>query len=104
MQSIFPLSGEIDIATRSANRQAAERFWADAEGPVWLIDLSDVSFMDSTGLGLLAEFYREARRRGVSVTLRLASPALLRLITITGMGSLFEIEPPIHAGSDEGTP
>jgi anti-sigma B factor antagonist len=92
MQPVFPLSGEIDAATREADRDAAESFFASADGPVWVVDLTAVTFMDSSGLALLIKVRKEANSRGATVTLRGPSPTILKLLTITGLKALFAVE------------
>ena len=56
-------------------------------------DLSDVRFMDSSGLGVLVTVLKEAREMGG--TLRLINPqeSIARLLRITGMDVLFDWDP-----------
>lgn len=57
-----------------------------------VIDLEDVSFIDSSGLRSLLGASRRARGRGTDVVLRSVGPEVARLLDITGTSSQFVIE------------
>ena len=59
-----------------------------------LVDLSDVTFMDSTALGLLAA---EQRRRAEPLQLVVTAPQLLRILEVTGYTRVFVI----HSSLDD---
>jgi anti-anti-sigma factor len=58
-----------------------------------VIDLKEVPFMDSSGLGTLVTLYVTCRTRGCTLELINVSPALRTLLGMTNLLSLFE-----HAG------
>jgi anti-sigma B factor antagonist len=95
VESVFVLAGELDEATRAATLDAAEQFWATVQGRVWVVDLTDVGFIDSTGLGLLVEMRSRANDRGAAVIIRNPSPRVVTMLRITGMTQLFTFDPPI---------
>ena len=86
---VLALSGEIDIATVGKMREALARGAAAGVGEIW-VDLTDVGFMDSTGLTALVH----ARRDGVP-RLSLICPAgpVRRVIEIAGIDQVV----PVHA-------
>ena len=53
------------------------------------MNLSELTFCDAAGLGVLARLARHARRKGRSLKLTAARPALLRIMRITGMDEAF---------------
>jgi anti-anti-sigma factor len=55
-----------------------------------VIDLKEVPFMDSSGLGALVTLYVSARTRGCKLELINMSPALRGLLGATNLLSLFE--------------
>lgn len=55
-------SGELDISSVPSFRAAGERAWRDGHGGV-VVDLSEVSFIDSTGLGAIIELHGHLRRQ-----------------------------------------
>ena len=57
-----------------------------------VIDLADVSFIDSSGLRSLLGASRRAQARKSSVTLRSVGPEVARLLQITGTTDQFVVE------------
>lgn len=72
--------GEVDISTVEQLRQRISRELA-ADGEILLIDLTEVSFIDSSGLRAILEAAALAPER-VRV---IPGPVALRLFTITGV-------------------
>ncbi|WP_156755343.1 STAS domain-containing protein [Actinokineospora pegani] len=86
--------GRVDVQTVGAVRTAlrdAEQDRAD----VLVLDLSEVSFLDSAGLSLLVEQHKRCAEHGVALRLVADSPAVLRPIELTGLDSLLEIHPTV---------
>ena len=80
------ISGEIDIATSRAMRDAL----ATGPGPVHLeVDLSAVTFMDASGIGVLLAARQRAVDSGGSLTLRAPSWAVRRLTGVLGLDEVF---------------
>jgi anti-sigma B factor antagonist len=73
--------GEIDVASSRALRGQALDAAANASGPV-AIDLCDVTFLDSTGLGLLIDIRMAVRGELATVS---NSRAVRNVITLTGL-------------------
>jgi len=86
------LTGEIDLYTAPFVREAALRAIRHHDGRLH-IDLSGVTFMDSTGLEVLLATRRRAELSGG--TLRLIDPtqSVLRVLEVTGVDRLFHITP-----------
>jgi anti-anti-sigma factor len=55
-----------------------------------VLDLKEVPFMDSAGLGTIVTLYVSARTRGCKIELINVSPALRSLLGMTNLLSLFE--------------
>jgi anti-anti-sigma factor len=80
--------GELDIATAD-QAYAYLRDVVDSQaGPV-MMNLSELTFCDAAGLGVLARVAGYARRSGRSVKLTAARPSLIRIMNITGMDEAF---------------
>lgn len=88
--------GEIDASTAPTLEKAFDDL-PDGNGRV-VLDLSDVSFIDSSGLRVLIALARRADEEGRPVVLDRPSPAVARLLDITGLVELFG-----GAGHDETT-
>jgi anti-sigma B factor antagonist len=80
--------GELDIATADQAYAYLRDVVDSQRGPV-LMNLSELSFCDAAGLGVLARVAGYARRCGRVLKLTAARPALLRIMAITGMDEAF---------------
>ena len=57
-----------------------------------VVDLSRCGFVDANALSMLVDVHRRAWRAGGVLTLRGCSPRVLRLLSLTGLRRVFEIE------------
>ncbi|MCU1504653.1 MAG: anti-sigma-factor antagonist [Ilumatobacteraceae bacterium] len=81
--------GDIDVA--GGPLVDAAILEGESEQPV-IIDLTEVTFIDSSGLRSLLSASRRAGERGTEVVLRSPSAAVRRLLEITGTEGQFRIE------------
>jgi anti-anti-sigma factor len=84
------LSGEIDMCTAELFREAALAAIDQGHTDVH-IDLSAVTFMDSTGLNALLATSRRAESAGGRLQLVDPPRAVKRVLEVTGVKQLFEI-------------
>jgi anti-anti-sigma factor len=80
--------GELDIATADQAYAYLRDVVDSQEGPV-MMNLSELTFCDAAGLGVLARVAGHARRAGHSLKLTSARPSLVRIMRITGMDEAF---------------
>ena len=89
--SVLAVSGEIDIDTvdllRSAVTDALQAGVRDL-----IIDLNQVTYLDSAGLGMLVGTYKRLTAEEGSLTVRCCVPRILRLFTITRLTDLLRID------------
>jgi anti-sigma B factor antagonist len=64
----------------------------DSGATTIVVDLLEVTFMDSTGLAVLIDAGKRLRRFDGGLVLVTDSPSITRLLTIRGLGRLFRIE------------
>jgi anti-sigma B factor antagonist len=57
----------------------------------WVVDLCEVSMVDSSGIGLLVRYLTAAKQRGGSLKLLNPSKFAVQTLRMTGLLSLFEI-------------
>lgn len=81
------LRGELDLAAADAVRESVDRARAAQADPVVVLDLADVTFLDSTGL---RELVRPAVE-STTVVLRRPSPSVLKVLELAGVADLFTI-------------
>jgi anti-sigma B factor antagonist len=85
--------GALDLETAGELRAvgtAAVR--AAGPGAVLTVDLSGISFLDSTGLGVLVTLWHETNSSGGNFRVRRPSASAGRILAITGVDTLFEID------------
>ncbi|MET3576015.1 STAS domain-containing protein [Bhargavaea ullalensis] len=87
----FKVIGEIDAFTAPELREALSEF-ASEQGLRAEIDLSDVEYMDSTGLGVFVGFFKQVKENGGHVKITGLSQRLKRLFDITGLNEVMDIE------------
>jgi anti-anti-sigma factor len=87
-KAMVRVRGELDIATADQAFTYLRDVVDNQDGPV-LVNLSELTFCDAAGLGVLARVAGHARRSGRSLKLTAARPALLRIMHITGLDEAF---------------
>lgn len=92
-ERVVVLTGDVDVASRAVvMEQLQEALRELAAGTVLVLDLSAVTFLDSSGLSCIAETDVEARKAGSTLRLRGAGPMIFRVLELTGMGGFLEAE------------
>ena len=89
---LIRVAGELDMSSAPALEHELEAARDDAVTAV--LDLSDVTFMDSTGLHLLLEASRSAGRADWSLLIVRPSKAVQRLIEISHTRGLLTLVEP----------
>jgi anti-sigma B factor antagonist len=84
-----PLHGELDATTSSSLRTSLLDAIQGHPGATIVVDLDDVSFMDSTALGALVGALRLAAASGGSVKVLDPHPRVAKVFELTGLSSLF---------------
>ena len=87
---VVDLIGEIDVYTSPKVRDAITEL-IDCEHYSIVINLERVSYLDSTGLGVLIGGLKRVREHGGSVNLVCTTPQIKRLFNITGLVKIFGI-------------
>ncbi|KHD84602.1 STAS domain-containing protein [Heyndrickxia ginsengihumi] len=91
------IDGEIDAFTAPKLKEAFEPYAGIKDLKV-LVDLSEVTYMDSTGLGVLVGIFKNLRASNGDMTLRGLSDRLKRLFDITGLTDIMNINSEIEGG------
>ena len=90
--AVVKISGDLDIYSSSELRDALLDLVDAAAGTV-VVDLSDVEFIDSTGLGVLVLAQKRLRQQGGEVILRSPSHKTRTILELTGLAKgAFTIE------------
>ncbi len=89
---ILDIEGEVDVYT---SPQLKQDIVALAEGGVkrLIVNLSQVEYLDSTGLGVLIGGLKRLREHEGSLVLVGPGMRILRIFEITGLDKIFDIYP-----------
>ena len=87
---IFKLRGSLDLATSPTVRAALLDATQKGKQNI-VIDLTQLEFLDSTGLGALIGAHRRATEHQGSFKLIVAEGSIARLLTITGLMRVFAV-------------
>ena len=82
---LLAVSGEIDIATSPRLIAELNTAVTDGAGGPLVVDLTDVAFMDSTGLALLIDAQRRLSSRGRAFAVVCPPGPLMRVFETTDM-------------------
>lgn len=91
-ETVAYVCGEIDHHNAKTARERLDRI-IDSEQPVTFgLDLSGVTFCDSSGLGLVMGRMRKCLSVGSSMVVKNPSDAAYRILEIAGMDKILKIE------------
>jgi anti-anti-sigma factor len=97
-RALITLTGEIDLNSAALVHASLERCLHDGIRAID-VDVAAVTFCDHNSLNVFHYTLLHTAAAGGSLQLRDPSPALERLVTLTGSGSLFLTLPDAHAGN-----
>jgi anti-anti-sigma factor len=89
-QPTLVVSGEVDLLTSDQLRGAVDEALADGASSL-CFDLTGVTFMDSTGLGILAIASDRAIAAGGSVSVHGANPTIVRLLEVSRLDTVIDV-------------
>ena len=84
------VAGELDMSATFALEPVIDRVLAD--GPrEFVLDLADVPFVDSSGLGLLISTHERAERDSVDMAITGAGREIQRIFHFAGLGGVLPV-------------
>jgi anti-anti-sigma factor len=88
---VVAMQGELDLAAAPALQR---ELLALVDRPVTglTLDLGEVTFLDSSGLGMLYRTRQAAEERGIPLRLAAVPDHVVRVLEVTAMASLFELD------------
>lgn len=90
---IVYLSGELDHCNAQGIRREMDALLSDVRIRKMIIDMQEMTFMDSSGIGVILGRYRQMAARGGSVAVRRMNRHVSRIFTLSGMGQIIEVMP-----------
>lgn len=91
--------GEIDVLTAPRLHETLQEVIAESPSSL-LVDLANVTFIDSTGLGALVVAHRHLEERGGKLRLVSVPPPVAQILEVTGLTNRFEVYADIDAAGE----
>jgi anti-sigma B factor antagonist len=88
--TVVHVGGEIDVYTAPVLREHLDEHISQGRHQL-VVDLGAVSFMDSTGLGVLVGRLKLVRVKNGTLRLVCSSERILKVFSITGLDKVFQI-------------
>jgi anti-anti-sigma factor len=88
--------GELDYQHAPVFRDEMAKAWESEVSSVVVIDVTELTFCDSTGLGELILSLQRSQARGTRLALVGVHGTLERILTITGLRPAFELFPSVE--------
>jgi len=98
-RTVVDVEGEIDVSSADALRDQLASL-LDRDRTDLVIDLRAVTFMDSTGLGVLVGTLKKVRLAGGQLQLVIDSERLLKVFRITALLQVFTVHETVEAALD----
>jgi anti-sigma B factor antagonist len=95
-RSVLDVAGEVDVYSAPELRERLSE-QLSAASPSLIVNLAEVTFLDSTGIGTLVAGLNRAVQFGGTLTLVSDHDRILKLFRITGLDSVFTICPSVDA-------
>ncbi len=86
--------GEVDLATAPLLRETLYDAIAQGHSPI-VLDLSAVTFIDSTALGVLIGAQERSDGQGTELRMIVSESRIMKIFEITGLTDLFSIFPTV---------
>ena len=89
-QAVLRLAGELDVASTDAAHKRLLSLPLQ-RGAQLVIDLRDVTFLDSTGIRLILRAREYARRHGAGLVLVRGPEVVMRVLAVIGLDEQLDI-------------
>jgi anti-sigma B factor antagonist len=88
--AVVAVAGEIDVYTSPLLQERLVEVLRDGSSSI-VLDLSAVTFLDSTGLGVLITGLKRCRSAEGDLVLVTSQPNVLKVLEITGLNDVFQV-------------
>jgi len=90
---VLHLTGSLDLVSRDEMLAAGNRALGEEQFAGVVLNLAEIGFIDSTGIGALVELSRSAEDAGKSFALQDPSARVRRVLNLTGLEGHWAEEP-----------
>jgi len=96
---VLEVSGEIDAYTAPELKETLMPLMRESGNEIE-VDLENVQYMDSTGLGVFVSALKASKESGSHYTLKNVQDRVFRIFEITGLSEIIEIKAAIRGGNE----
>lgn len=86
------LRGDVDVATVAEARAAFDEATSGHPDDDVFVDLTDVSFVDSTGLGMFIGWHKATMAAGRHLRLECVPSRVARMLRLTGLDQILDVQ------------
>jgi anti-anti-sigma factor len=97
-QSLLRVSGELDYGSAPRLREALESVSLHPGG-ILIIDLSGLTYCDSTGISVLVAAQQRAKAAGTSLALAGVNPEIVRIFRVISLHQVFAFYDSVEAAT-----
>jgi len=90
-KTILELKGELDIFSSPTFKEKLYGIIENSQNDI-ILDLSEISYIDSTGLGVFVGALKKAKQKNLNIKLRNLKPNVKKVFSITGLDKVFLME------------
>ncbi len=94
--TVISLSGSVDVTSALELRSVVQGLLK--EGANILVDLSEVNFLDSSGLSVFVKAYQISQKVGAQIALTNPQPSVREVFRLTGFEKLLNIADSLEEG------
>ncbi|HQK74885.1 MAG TPA: STAS domain-containing protein [Candidatus Hydrogenedentes bacterium] len=95
---VVKVAGDVDLYSSPELRKAITRAVPKA-GALAAVDLSGVTYMDSSGVATLVEGLRESDKKGNGFALIAPSQPVLKVLSLSRLDKIFDIRPDVDGAA-----
>ena len=88
--TVVTIKGEVDIYSIDVFRGAIEKSF-DQEAREIILDCSELTYIDSIGMGVLIEMRNKSQELGKKMLMKNPRPNIKKLLTLTGVDQIIDI-------------
>ena len=97
--AVISIQGEVDVYTAPKLREEIHRRLDQGETRV-VADLTNVAYMDSSGLGVLIGALKRSREEGGDLIVAAPNPRISRILDVTGLSKIFNVHADVSGAVD----
>jgi stage II sporulation protein AA (anti-sigma F factor antagonist) len=88
---IVRISGDLDLVIAKEFRDTVDKILLDKSLKNLILDISEVNFIDSSGLGAILGRYKILQQRGGKMSIWGAKPSVYRILDLSGIMKIIPV-------------